>query len=100
YGPGHSILCYPDYRPLSEIMKQNHLMLVDPILLAKEMEPIKEGERTIYFLAVMPIFGEEMDYKQGKGTYKLLTKFLNKNYHEKLDDYRESALKSRIKFWR
>ncbi len=100
YGPGHSVQCYADYKPLSETMKQNHLMLVDPILLAKEMQPILVNEKKVYFLAAMPIFGEEMDYKQGKGTYKLLDKFINKNYNEKLDDFRESVLKSRIKFWR
>jgi|TARA_R110000737_G_scaffold193486_2_gene214744 hypothetical protein len=100
YGPGHSIQCYSDYKSLSETMKQNHLMLIDPILLKEEMSPLVCESKTIYFLAGMPIFGEEMDYKQGKGTYKLLTKFLNNNYNEKLDDYRESVLTSRMKFWR
>ena len=100
YGPGHTIQCYSDYRPISETMKQNHLILVEPILLKNEMEAIQSSDKTVFFLAAMPIFGEEMDYKQAKGTYKLLTKFSNKNYHEKLDDYRESAMKSRIKFWR
>jgi hypothetical protein len=100
YGPGHSIQCYPDYKPLSETMKENHLMLIDPILLKKEMAPLVCETKTVYFLAGLPIFGEEMDFKQAKGTYKLLNKFINKGYHEKLDDYRESVMKSRIKFWR
>lgn len=100
FGPGHSIQCFPDYSPLSESMKQNHLMLIDPTLLKKEMQPLACSEKSIYFLGVMPIFGEEMDFKQGKGTYKLLNKFKNKNYTEKLDDYRESVLRSRIRFWR
>lgn len=100
YGPGHSIQCYPDYRSLSDLMKPNHLMLIEPVLLKKEMAPITISEKTIYFLAGMPIYGEEMDYKQGKGTYKLMTKFLNKNYNEKLDDYRESILRSRVRLWR
>ena len=98
FGPGHTIQCYSDFQSLSDTMKQNHLMLVDPILLKEEMKPLELEGKSIYFLAGMPIFGEEMDFKQGKGTYKLLTKFLNKNYTEKLDDYRESVLKSRIKF--
>ncbi|MFA7274998.1 MAG: suppressor of fused domain protein [Crocinitomicaceae bacterium] len=100
YGPGHTIQCYSDYRSLSDLMKQNHLMLIEPILLKKEMAPISIGEKTVYFLAGMPIFGEEMDFKQGKGTYKLMTKFLNKNHNEKLDDYRESVLRSRVRLWR
>jgi hypothetical protein len=100
FGPGHSIQCYPDFQSLSESMKQNHLMLIDPVLLKEEMKLLECENKTIYFLGGMPIFGEEMDYKQGKGTYKLLAKFLNKNYTEKLDEYRESVLTSRIKFWR
>ena len=100
YGPGHTIQCYQDYRSLSDIMKQNHLMLIDPVFLEKEMEPIiLEGKR-VCFLAVMPIYGDEMDFKQAKGTYKLLAKFFNKNYTENLDDYRETVLKSRMKLWR
>jgi len=100
FGPGHTIQCYQDYKSLSDTMKQDHLMLIDPVLLKKEMAPIVSGEKTIYFLAVMPIYGDEMDFKQAKGTYKLLTKFLFKNYTENLDDYRETVLKSRMKLWR
>lgn len=99
YGPGHTIQCYPDYAPLSFTMKQNHLMLIDPLFLQEEMKPLEVDGKRIYFLAGLPIFGDEMDYKQGKGTQKLLDKFRNKNINEKLDDFRETVLKSRWKFW-
>jgi len=100
FGPGHTIQCYKDYQSLSETMKENHLMLIDPVFLKKEMEPLLTLDKTIYFLAVMPIYGDEMDFKQAKGTNKLLSKFLNKNYTENLDDFRETVLKSRMKLWR
>ncbi len=41
----------------------------------------------------------EMDYKQGKGTQKLMDKLIANKINEKLDDYRENVLKSRWKFW-
>ncbi len=99
YGPGHTVQCDKDFKPLSEAMRQNHFLLVDPILLEKELRPLAVGDKEIYFLGIIPIFGEEMDYKQGKGTYKLLKKLNEKNITEKLDDFRESVMKSRFKFW-
>ncbi len=100
FGPGHTIQCSKDFAPISETLKQNHFMLVDPILLEKEMAPMEVSGKKIHFLAGLPIFGDEMDYKQGKGTAKLLSKLKNKKIDEKLDDWRENILKSRWKFRR
>jgi Suppressor of fused protein (SUFU) len=97
FGPGHTIQCYKDFSSLSEKMKPNHLMLVDPILLDGVLTPIRTEEKTVYFLGVMPIFSDEMEYKQTKGTQKLLNKFEQKNVDEKLDEFRETVLKSRWK---
>ncbi len=97
FGPGHTVLCNKDYSSLSEIMKPNHLMLVEPILLKQELEPINCDDKTINFLGVLPIYSDEMDYKQAKGTKKLLDKFHLKKVDEKLDDFRETVLKSRWK---
>jgi hypothetical protein len=40
-----------------------------------------------------------MDYKQGKGTVKLKKKFLIKGITEKLDEYRQTSLKTRWNFF-
>jgi hypothetical protein len=98
-GHGHTIRCYPDYRQISENMKMNHFFLSDPILLEEELKAVNEDEKTIHFISIFPIFGEEMDYKQGKGTRALLKKFKTKGISEKLDDYRESILKGRMRFF-
>ena len=73
-------------------------MLVEPILLEQELAPIKLDDKTIYFLGVLPIYSDEMDYKQAKGTKKLLDKFHLKKVDEKLDEFRETVLKSGWKF--
>ncbi len=85
--------------PLSEKMLQNHFMLAQPIELRTELSPILIQGKTINFLAVIPIFEDEMDYKQGKGTLKLLKKFDQANVTEKLDEFRKTVLRTRWNFF-
>lgn len=99
FGPGHTIPCGNPFKALSESMLQDHLFLVDPIALNQEMAPIIVNNEKIHFLAILPIFGDEMDYKQGKGTFKLLQKLMNHNVTEKLDDFRGSILKRKWRFF-
>jgi hypothetical protein len=40
-----------------------------------------------------------MDYKQGKGTLKLLKKFDQANVTEKLDEFRKTVLRTRWNFF-
>ena len=95
FGHGHTMPCGIDMQPLSATMKQNHLFLSKPMLLENEVKPVRVEGKTINFLAIVPIFPDEMDYKQGKGTFKLMQKFANKGVTEKLDDFRSTVLKSR-----
>ena len=95
FGHGHTMPCGKEMQSLSSTMKQNHFILVKPMLLEKEMAPVKSNGKEINFLFIVPIFGDEMDYKQGKGTQKLLAKFINKGITEELDDFRGNALKRR-----
>ena len=95
FGHGHTMPCGKEMQSLSSTMKQNQFILVNPRLLEKEMVPVKSNGKEINFLFIVPIFGDEMDYKQGKGTQKLLAKFINKGITEELDDFRGNALKRR-----
>lgn len=97
FGPGHTIPNGNPVSAISERMKQKYLILTDPIYLKSELSPITLEDRTVYFLAILPIFEDEMDYKMGKGTFKLLQKIEGKGISEMLDDYRMSSLKSK---WR
>ena len=82
---------------LSPTMKQNHLILLNPILLEDELSAIKVDDKMINFLAIVPIFADEMDYKQGKGTLKFIQKLQSRGVNEKLDDFRATTLQSRWK---
>jgi len=98
FGHGHTMPCGAEMTALSETMQQNHFFLVSPMLLEKELSPLEINDKTIHFLGILPIFGEEMDYKQGKGTQKFIQKLMNNGITEKLDDYRGSSLKSKWRF--
>jgi hypothetical protein len=99
FGPGHTIPCGNPPAPLSPTMKQEYLVFLDPLFLQDLLLPLETAGKTIYFLAIVPLFGDELDYKMGKSTFKLLKKFAAKKVDERLDDYRPSVLKSRMFFF-
>lgn len=104
FGPGHTIPNGNPPQALSTTMKQNHFILFEPILLNEMLKPltISEGElsKTIYFLSIVPIFNDELDYKMGISTFKFLQKFTAQGNSELLDDFRGSCLKSKWRFFK
>lgn len=99
FGPGHTIPCGNPPAAISPTMKQEYFIFLDPLFLEQPLEPIQQGDFTCHFLAIVPIFGDELDFKMGKGTVKLVAKFINRGIDERLDDYRPSALRSRLLFF-
>lgn len=99
FGHGHTMPAGKEMNPLSPTMKENHFILVSPILLEEELAPIDLGDKTVNFLGILPIFPDEMDYKQGKGTFKLIQKLQSKGVSEKLDDFRSTVLKTRFRLY-
>lgn len=96
YGHGHTMPTGKEALPLSDTMKQNYFMLSDPILLEHELRPLRVGDKEVRFLAIIPLFEKEFEYKRGKTTRKLMKRLLHNHVDEKLDDFRESVMKSRI----
>lgn len=99
FGPGHTIPTGNPEVPISDLMKQEYFIFLDPILLQKELAPVSIQGKTIQFLSIVPIFGDELDFKMGKGTQKFVRRFIQRNQDEKLDDYRSSVLNSRLRFF-
>lgn len=95
FGAGHTIPNGKEKAPISERMKQNHFLLSHPILLNKELEPIEIDGKTVNFLAIIPIFQDEMNYKEAKGTFKIIEEFIHAGVSEKVDDFRTSVLSSK-----
>lgn len=97
YGHGHTFPCGQEMQSLSASMLQNHLILTRPIELDEDLAEINLEDKSIGFLGVIPIFPDEMDFKQGRGTVQLFEKLRTFNITEKLDDFRSTVLKSRWK---
>lgn len=100
FGHGHTMPCGKEMQSLSDTMKQNHFFLSDPMILKDELAPIEVDGKMVHFLGIIPIFEDEMDYKQGKGTFKFLQKLANAGITEKLDDFRSTSLKSKWRVWK
>lgn len=98
-GHGHTFSIGEDRAQLSPNMKQDHLLIVKPLLLEEHLKPVGCAEGEIQPLAIIPIFSDEWDYKQGKGTLKLLRKLQSKGVDETLDDFRTTVLKSKWRIW-
>ena len=97
FGHGHTIPSGKDLHPFSETMKQDHFVLLHPILLANELKPVELSDKMVNFLAIVPIFQDEMDYKHARGVHKLLQRFNSAGVSEILDDFRSTVLRSK---WR
>lgn len=100
YGPGHTIPTANPPVTISNLMKQEYFIFLDPIFTAETLQPIQLSNKTVYFLAIVPIFGDELDYKMGKGTQKFVKRLQQRNMDERIDDYRHTALRSRLRFYR
>ncbi len=99
FGPGHTIPTGNPAVQLSEQAKHDYLFFSGPLFLEEELAPLAIKNQTIYFLGIIPIFGEELDYKMGKGTQKFLKRFVAKGFDERIDEYRPSVMKSRMYFF-
>ena len=97
FGNGHTMPCGKEKQQLSPTMKQDHFMLLEPALLETELAPLNVDGKTIHFLAIIPIFEAELNYKLSKGTKKFSQKFFRAGNNEKLDDFRVSVIRHR---WR
>ena len=97
YGPGHTFANGNPSEPLSETMKQDYLMMAEPIFLEEILQPLEIAGNTVHFLALIPLFYQEFERKQNKGYFKFIRKFRGGNGNEILDDFRTSIYKSR---WR
>lgn len=99
FGVGHTFSNGNPPEPLSHKMKQNHLLLMEPILLESHLADIQVADKAITFLALVPIFEDEFEYKMGKGYFKFSRKFRAKNYEELLDDFRQSIRNRKFGFF-
>lgn len=99
FGHGHTIPAGNPPKQLSETMKQDYFIFSDPILLQNELKPIVLDDKTVHFLAIIPIFKKEWTYKSSRNTNIFIKKFIARKETELLDDYRKSILHRKFFNW-
>ena len=65
-GDGHTYDCTKYSNQLSQSLKQDHLFISSPMYLETELTPVQNENKTIHFWGIIPIFSDEMDFKQSK----------------------------------
>ena len=95
YGHGHTFSTKIDGALIFNGIEQNDYIISNPIVLKDFLKPVHSNNRVIRFLAIIPIYKKEREYKEARGTFKLFEKFRQFGVTEKMDGYRESVMKSR-----
>lgn len=104
YGPGDTLTAHPkkntdsnlhaDPPAINTNFKQNHFILTEPmaaepLLNSLESEPVN-------FLAIVPIFQAEFEFKTSRSALELIMKFEKKKVTELVDQHRPIAAKKRF----
>lgn len=99
FGPGHSIPCGNPSVEISPLLKQDNFIFINPMFLEDLFQPVRLSDKMVYFLATVPVFSDELEYKQSKGTHKFVRKLYQKKYDERIDEFRKSFMTSRLRLW-
>ena len=96
YGPGDTIPAGNPPENLSERLKANHFMLVEPITLGPLFDDPNRSDLNIKFLGLVPITQEELDYKIRNSATVLTLKMIDANFTEKVDMFRKTVCRKRF----
>ncbi|MCG8576601.1 MAG: suppressor of fused domain protein [Flavobacteriales bacterium] len=95
FGPGDTI---PAGNPPQNIVggfEANHFILSKPFKLSEELDSSYD-KADFKFLAIIPIFEPELDYKFRNSGTALLNRLAKKGYSEEIDTYRSTVCRKRI----
>lgn len=94
FGPGDTIPAGKPAESINEKFSQNHFMLVEPMLFKDDIETIEIDDKAVKFLAVIPIYQNELEYKLKSSAKVFVAKYQFKKYNELVDEYRLNISKS------
>lgn len=99
FGPGHTFGIKEYEEGFSEATRMNHLLLTAPLTFQQALNHVVLENVPITVYSVVPLFPEEADYKQAKGALKLISKLQGKGHSDKIDDFRQSILRTRFRLF-
>ena len=92
FGPGDTLPAGKPSKALSPKMLQDHFILAEPM----EIESLKEvniEDKLVKFLAIIPIYPEEIDYKLRNSAKHFMARYQLKKNTELIDNFRLSVVK-------
>lgn len=92
FGPGDTLPAGNPPEQLSSMMEENHFILAEPMKM-DELKEIQLNDKIIKFLAIIPIYQKELDYKIRNSAKVLIAKYQYKNYNELIDNYRNIVVR-------
>ncbi|RKP49957.1 suppressor of fused domain protein [Cohnella endophytica] len=93
-GQGHTIPNGDPAEPLSGATNLNGIILLPPIRVSQEFHTLQiDEERCVHFYCLVPLFGEEMQFKLDEGSDALLDKFDKYQLNEVVDLKRKNTCK-------
>lgn len=92
FGPGDTLPAGNPPKELSEKLKQNHFILAEPMLFREELTTVDLNDKSIKFLAIIPIYQKEIDFKLRNSAKVFMSKYQFKNHNELVDNYRETTV--------
>jgi hypothetical protein len=91
FGPGDTLPAGNPPKNISSLMEENHFILTEPMKLER-LNELKLDDKKIRFLAIIPIYSKEIDFKLRSSAKVLMAKFQHKNNNELIDNYREPVV--------
>lgn len=95
-GAGHTFPNVTDQPSISIFTEMDHFMLIEPLIFQEELGSIKKNERPITFLAVIPIYKKELDYKLKNGAFTLMKRLRKNDISEYFEMKRPMVLKRKF----
>ena len=96
FGHGHTFSFKDLDISVFKASDETQFMVSNPIQLQPFLPTLKSEEHDILFLSIIPVFTKEVHYKESRGTFKLMERFRQYGVTEKIDTFRQSAIKSRF----
>lgn len=96
FGVGDTLPAGNPAKVIDEDLKCTYFILSDPILLDTKLSSDLEAEEVFSFLAVIPIFEKEFDFKMQNSATPLLKIFKDKQIFELIDTYREPVARKKF----
>ncbi|MEZ4936061.1 MAG: suppressor of fused domain protein [Crocinitomicaceae bacterium] len=95
-GAGHTFPNVSKDATISIYTEMDHFMLIEPLVFKEEFANIKNQEEEVTFLAIIPLYQKELDYKLKNGAYSLMRRLKKNAINELFEMKRPSVLKRKF----